>query len=108
VTGQVFDLHAVTEGAAVTSGVAHEETLVSFAEAMVSDEEYALVVARTRIVEELGPEALVDAAAVASNFERMVRIADSTGILLDNFMDETTAGIRTELNLVRFASAKSV
>jgi hypothetical protein len=107
VTGQVFDLHAVTEGAAATSGVPREETLVVFAEAMVSDGEYALATTRSRFLKELGPEALVDAAAVASNFERMVRIADATGIPLDSFLDETTVGIRAELNLVRFASAKS-
>ncbi len=103
-TGQAFDLHALTEGAATArSGVAHEETLLALAEAMVSDDEEALVTARTRVLEELGPEALVDAAGVASNFERMVRIADSTGIPLDSFLDEMTVDLRAELNLARFA-----
>jgi hypothetical protein len=96
----------VTEGTAATSGVPHEHTLVVFAEAMVSDNEDALMRSRQRILRELGPEALVDAAAVVSNFERMVRIADSTGIPLDSFLDETTVEIRAELNLARFASAK--
>ena len=77
-----------------------------FAEAMVSDDANALVRSRQRILERLGPEALVDAAAVASNFERMVRIADSTGIPLDSFLDEKTADIREDLHLVRFASAE--
>ena len=77
-----------------------------FAEAMASDDEDALVRSRQRILEELGPEMLVDAAAVVSNFERMVRIADSTGIPLDSFLDEKTADIREDLHLVRFASAK--
>jgi hypothetical protein len=105
VSGHAFDLHALTEGAAVTrSGVAHEETLLALAEAMVSDEREALVIARTRVLDELGPEALVDAAAVASNFERMVRIADAIGIPLDSFLDEMTVDIRAELNLARFES----
>ena len=104
-TGQAFDLHAVTEGAAVArSGVAHEETLLAFTEALVSGEREALVIARTRVLHELGPEALVDAAAVASNFERMVRIADATGIPLDSFLDEMTVDIRAELHLARFES----
>lgn len=106
-TGKVFDLHAVTEGAAATSGLAHEEVLVAFAEALVCDGADALARSRTRILEELGPEALVDAAAVASNFERMVRIADSTGIPLDSFLDEATVDIRAKLNLARFASAET-
>jgi len=104
-TGHTFDLHAVTEGTStVRSGVAHEEILVALAEAMVSDDEPALATARTRLIDELGPEALVDAAGVASNFERMVRIADSTGIPLDNFLEERTGDLRTELNLTRFES----
>ncbi len=69
---------------------------------MVRDDEGALVAARTRVLEELGPEAVVDAAGVASNFERMVRIADATGIPLDSFLDEMTAGLRAELKLARF------
>jgi hypothetical protein len=104
-SGQAFDLHAVTEGTTtVSSGVAHEETLLALVEAMVSDDEEALAPARTRVREELGPEALVDAAAVASNFERMVRIADATGIPLDSFLDEMTVDLRAELNLARFES----
>jgi hypothetical protein len=103
--GQAFDLHALTEGAATArSGVVHEEALLALAEAMVSNDEEVLATARTRVLEELGPEALVDAAAVASNFERMVRIADATGIPLDSFLDELTVDLRAELNLARFES----
>lgn len=102
-TGQAFDLHAVTQGTTtVRSGVAHEEILLALAEAMVSDEEEALAIARTHVRDELGPEALVDAAGVASNFERMVRIADATGIPLDSFLDEMTVDLRADLNLARF------
>lgn len=90
-----------------TSGVAHEEVLLAFTEAMVGDNEEALAMARTRLLEELGPEELVDAAAVASNFERMVRIADSTGIPLDTLLDQGTVDIRAELKLDRFAAAKT-
>jgi hypothetical protein len=104
-TGQAFDLHAVTEGTATArGGVAHEKTLLALAQAMVSDDEGALAPARTRVLEELGPEALVDAAGVASNFERMVRIADATGIPLDSFLDEMTVDLRAELKLARFES----
>jgi hypothetical protein len=107
-TGQAFDLHAVTGGTATArSGVVHEEALLALTEAMVSDDEEALATARTRVLEELGSEALVDAAAVASNFERMVRIADATGIPLDSFLDEMTVDIRAELNLARFESTAS-
>jgi hypothetical protein len=105
-TGKEFDLHAVTDGtAAATSGVAQAETLVAFAEAVVDQDEKTLANARARVLVELGPEALVDAAAVAANFERMVRIADSTGIPLDGFLEAMTAELQQELNLQRFGSA---
>jgi hypothetical protein len=82
--------------------VEHGEVLVRFAEAMVGNAEDALAKARGRVLAELWPEALVDAAAVVSNFERMVRIADAIGIPLDSFLDEATIDIRRELKLSRF------
>src|SRR5262249_61155846 len=99
-TGHAFDLHAVTEGAAVArSGAAHEKTLLAFTEALVSDEREALVIAHTRVLEELGPEALEDAAGVASDFERMVRIADATGMPVDSLLDEMPVRIRAQSHL---------
>ncbi len=50
---------------------------------------------------------MVDAAAVAANFQRMVRIADSMGIPLDEEDIEPCAGVRQELDLGRFASAEN-
>ncbi len=106
VTGETFDMQVITEGGtAAPSGVPHGETLVAFAEAVVGSDETALATARQRVLVELGPEALVDAAAVASNFERMVRIADSTGIPLDDVVYEKTVDVREELHLGRFGSA---
>ena len=58
------------------------------------------------MLEVLSPEAMVDAAGVASNFERMVRIADSTGIPLDERMEVLSREVRDALQLERFAAAK--
>ena len=44
---------------------------------------------------------MVDAAGVASNFERMVRIADATGIELGAALEGLTANVRTVLSLDR-------
>ena len=49
----------------------------------------------------MGVEAMIDAAAVASNFERMVRIADATGIPLDQRLQELARGVIDELGLER-------
>ena len=56
---------------------------------------------RAAVVETLGPEAMVDAAGVASNFERMVRIADSTGIELGDLLEQASADVRDALGLER-------
>jgi hypothetical protein len=100
------DLKALTDGAGEAAiGVDHGETLVAFAEGVVGDDDEVLARARAEVLERLGAAGLVDAAAVASNFQRMVRIANSTGIPLDSPVDVMTADLRTELGLTRFASA---
>ncbi len=61
--------------------------------------------ARERVRKELGSDALVDAAAVIGNFERMVRIADGTGIPLDAPVNIATESIRGELGIDGYATA---
>jgi len=50
---------------------------------------------------------LVDAAGVAGNFQRMVRIADAIGIPTDDVTTESILGLRDDLDLYRFASAEN-
>ncbi len=80
--------------------MAHGAELVAFAEAIVTGDQ-TLAQSRATVVETLGPEAMVDAAGVASNFERMVRIADSTGIELGDLLEQASADVRTALRLER-------
>lgn len=61
---------------------------------------------RHGVLETMGPEAMVDAAGVASNFERMVRIADATGIPLDERMAKASKDVREALDLERFRAFK--
>ena len=105
-TNTAVDLRAVAEAAAAgESGVAHGEVLLALAEAMVRGDDETRTRARERVLSAMGPEALVDAVAVASNFERMVRIADSTGIPLDGALDVMSTDLRQELRLDRFGSS---
>ncbi len=104
--GEPVDLRVVTDaGAAGESGVAESDALLAFTDALVAHDGDALPPARADLLERLGPEGLVDAAAVASNFERMDRIADATGIPLDAPLAMMTEDLRAELDLGRFASA---
>ena len=78
----------------------HGAELVAFAEAIVTGAE-TLGQSRAAVVEALDPDGMVDAAGVASNFERMVRIADSTGIELGDLLEQASADVRDTLGLER-------
>ena len=100
---------AVTDhAAAATSGVEHGALLVAFAEAMAGDDDDALTHVRRAVIEVLNPATMVDAAWVASNFERMIRIADATGIQLDERMQTLSQEVRDVLHLERFTVHKEM
>jgi hypothetical protein len=106
IEGERYDLHAVTGGeAAGPVGVPHERELVALAEAVAGGDDAALAAARREALAALGPESFVAAAAVASNFQRMVRIADSTGIPLDAGLNELSASLREEIGIDAFGSS---
>ena len=108
-TGKEADLNLINgaEGA-VEADIPFGLELAGFAEALAGRDEGELTEARTRLLAAAGPAVLVDAAGVAANFQRMVRIADSTGIPVDQHSYNPLAnGVREELNLTRFHSAQN-
>ena len=86
---------------AIESGVAHGRALLAFATAVVVGGDATLADAREALRAEVGDAGVADAAAVASNFERMVRIADAIGIELGDWMESFTAEVRSDLALDR-------
>ena len=93
--------------AAATSGVEHGARLIAFAETIVGEDDDTLTHVRHAVIEAMSPAALVDAAGVASNFERMVRIADATGIPLDARMEALSHEVRDTLHLERFLAEQA-
>lgn len=83
-----------------------EDVLVAFAEAAVRRDP-ELPQARAALAERLGAEALVDAAAVVGNFERMVRVADATGIPLDRPVSLISADLQESLGVRAFGQAEN-
>lgn len=77
-TGQQLDLTAVADG---RPGVLldHGDALLRFAGACGGMDEAELAAARDALVAETDEAFMVDAAAVAANFEMMTRLADGTG-----------------------------
>jgi hypothetical protein len=103
-SGEDVELRGVTGEA--ESGVPHGSVLVRFAEQVVSDGDDRDR-ARDELAEAMGAAALVDAAAVVGNFERMVRIADGTGIPLDAPVQALTGKLRADLGLDAYSTASN-
>lgn len=78
VSGEQADLTAVAAGGGDTH-VDHGGALLRFASACVGRDDDELTRARRALVDETDEAFMVDAAAVAGNFEMMTRLADSTG-----------------------------
>ena len=92
-------MQAVRAGAASDSGIANGGVLIEFADAVVNGTEDELNLARTALVDALGAAGMVDSAAVVASFNSIVRIASATGIPLEDFKQEQTATLRTELGM---------
>ena len=79
--GRQVNLSAVAEGAGDV-GLEHGAALLRFASACGGTDDVELTEARAALVAETDIAFMVDAAAVAANFEMMTRLADGTGAAL--------------------------
>jgi hypothetical protein len=104
--GEDVDLGGLVSGADdIDDRVPHGKVLARFAEAVLQGSETELVDARLAVIDAVGGDAFVDAAGVVGNFERMVRVADATGIPLDESSAQMTVDIRENLGLNDYAMA---
>jgi hypothetical protein len=99
------DLRAVHGTLGGDVGVAHAAELVAFAEAVLGSDDTRLAEARAALRAVLTPEAYVEVAATVAAFSVVDRIADATGIPVDDMMLVMSAEVRAELGLERFASS---
>lgn len=106
-TATEISLDGVMGDAEAADGIEHGNDLMKFAEALALRDHSAIARYRAKLLEEAGPEVLVDAAGVAGNFQRMVRIADSIGIPVDDMTSEMGQAVRADLKLEEFASAQN-
>lgn len=105
--GREVDLRIVLGENREQSSVDQARALIDFVEGFMKRDSAELAGARQALAEEMGPVAMVDVAAVAAAFQRMVRIADSTGLPLDGPVIKMAQGIPEQLGLRRFASAQN-
>lgn len=80
----------------------HGALLGRFVEAVLAGDAGALPALRADIRTRLGDAALVDAAATVASFNAVVKIADATGIPLEEAKEERTRDFRTDLGIEAF------
>ncbi len=101
-TGGNYDLKLLT-GESGDGNIPHGALLVQFAEAVLGDDDARLAAIQSEIRSTMGDAALVDAAAIAATFNAIDRVADSTGIPIEDNKAEVTADFRAALGINAFA-----
>lgn len=92
-------MQAALEGDGSGVGVPHGFLLVEFGESMLGGDEDRRARARNALYAAMGPAAFVDAAATVASFNAVVKLADGSGIPLEDFKAQGTADLREELGL---------
>lgn len=92
-------------GGSEDGGVSHGAQLNAFTDAVMADDDEALRVERKALRAVLSDDAFVDTCATIGGFNVVDRIADATGIPLDDMLVGMSGAVRDELSLGRFGSA---
>ena len=100
------DVATIAGSEAGDGGVTHGAVLTRFVEAIQTGDADELDDARRQVIDALGAEGMVDAAAVCANFHMMTRIADATGTPLDVMSDAPSEQLRSDLGLDALVSAR--
>jgi hypothetical protein len=100
--GESFDLSLIV-GKPGDGNIPHGALLVAFAEAVLGIDNERLADTQSRIRAAMGDAALVDAAAIVATFNAIDRVADATGIQIEDTKAQTTADIRAALGINAFA-----
>jgi hypothetical protein len=88
--GYEADPEALTTGTR-SVGVPLGDELIAFASAFAGRDHEHVAVTRQRLVDQAGEAFMVDAAAVAANFEMMTRVADGSGARFADDIDAVGA-----------------
>ncbi len=89
------------------TGVPHAAVLLAFADAAATFDATAIAPTRAAVLSAMGQSAMIDAAAVVAGFNGITRIADATGIPLEDAKAEETVDWRAALGIDDYARLKS-
>jgi hypothetical protein len=100
-TGQEYDLNSVmAEGDdLLPPDITDGALMQNFIEAVMDRNPVAVAVARAELVAARGAATMIDAAAVIAAFNAYPRVADATGIPLEDAKATATQALRGELGL---------
>ena len=82
----------------------HGDALIAFVEAVVGGGDIAQ--ARRAVRAAVGDAGLVDTCATLASFNAVVKIADGTGIPIEDWKAERTADLRQALDIDRFRQSE--
>ena len=99
-----YDLQSVTDEH-INPGVAHGDHLRALTEATIRGDWLSLGGIRRRAEAAMGEQQTVDALVVAAAFNGITRVADATGVPLDDNTATTTVSLRAETGIDEFAYA---
>lgn len=102
---QSYDLSAVTDDHG-DSGVPHSDTIRALTEAAVGNRWDELEAARDAASAVMGEQAMVDVLTVAAGFNGITRVADATGIPLDDRARAATEEMRAAVGIDHFHYAR--
>lgn len=105
-TGHKYDFSVVMDGSG-DGGVPQGKLLMDFGAAAVGGDDDSLTACRDAVRRAVGEEALADAAGVAAIFNAVVRIADATGIPLEDAKAAASQAVRAEMGIDAFADGKA-
>jgi alkylhydroperoxidase family enzyme len=92
---------AALRGEARATGVAHDRVLLAYTDAVMAGDAEAIASTRDAVEAALGLQGVVDTAAVIAMFNVVDRVADATGIPIDdNMTREMRYGVGEELGML--------
>jgi hypothetical protein len=97
--GSSYDLAAIIGNGGADGGVPHGTVLVAFVDAVLGGPEAGLPGVRACVRNAVGNAGFVDACATIASFNAVVKLADGTGIPLEDWKESRTRDIREALKI---------
>jgi hypothetical protein len=101
-TGASYDLSAIVGDGGADGGVPHGRVLVAFVDAVLGGLDAELPGLRNGVRSAVGDAGFVDACATIASFNAVVKLADGTGIPLEDWKESRTRDIRDALSIDAF------